>query len=1164
MSELKELSKMQQADAQVHLYSVGLICDDQRILKTLHEFKVTRDLEMLDHLEELIYDISCSEDCSIHYYGASIKNLFGFSPKEYQQLIDENRIEERFHDKDLAELKKELQKVKKDKSSRRITYRFKPGGSDQFEWFEERIFSKVNKAGDLIALTGIVRCITEFVENEQQLAASEQSYRDLFDKSVNLLFIINKKNELLDVNKKVQEVIGLDKKHLIGNSFKVLCNSKEHEQNLSKEIDKAWKKRKAKTEWSLKSKPGELIYLELVIRKGNYFGEEVLIANARDISERKSFEEEIRDSKEKLDMVIRSIPEMFYNVTIHGEKRRFEFVSDQIVDILGYTEKEYMAKLNNGSIFKHYHPDDLEAIKGIKFTPKDNGKPFTQIYRFKKKGDKQYSWIEETAYPVFNDKGKRTATYGVIRDITDRHNAKIALEESEQRYRNLFEGSLAGVFRNTVHGVVLEANDAYAKMMGYKNRKAIVGKDLNSHYVAEGERSMRMEEIKKKGMVTSQRFSVRRKDGKEIWLLSNIAYQKNPVGEDYIEGTVIEITEQVETQELLEKREQSYRELIEHSPYGIVIHRKGKMLFANKRALDIAGYKSLKEVVGKNVFKFLTIKQHEQVLKEYADLKQVNTKDHLELSVRNKAGKEILIDFKAMLCIWEGERAVQVAFRDITDRLKLEEEKLRLKVVEETNKALKNEIEERKKVETRLRENEAYTRNIISSSLDMICATDPEDKIVEFNKAAQECFGYKRKEIIGKPVSVLYALDEERKRIMEALENTGGFQGEVINKRKNGERFITYLSGSLLYDEKGNVIGSMGVSRDITEAKRAEEKSQIQSAKLKAIVESRSHLIWTVNRKNELVLYNEHFQKFYKDNFRKKIQSGDIPWDDLDQLLSEPEKEKIARAYDMAFTGKEQFFEVQFKNKRNKPVWMEIHLSPISLDGKEKEVFEVSSIAQDITEKKLYEEKIESSLKEKEVLLQEVHHRVKNNLQVISSILNLQTSYIDDERVVNILKESQNRIKSMAFIHESLYQANDFSKINFSEYVKNLASNLVYSYRTGHEKINLSLKLKPLTLPLDTAIPCGLIINELVSNALKYAFPGETRGTVEIQLYLKNNKVHLEVSDDGTGLPEGIDYKNTASLGLQLVVTLVEQLSATIRLGKTKGTKFVIEFAATQ
>lgn len=1164
MSELKELSKLQQTDVQVHLYTVGLICDDKRIKKPLHEFKVQREMEMLDHLEELIYDISCADNCSIRYYGASIKQLFGYDLKAYHQMLEAGRLEKRFNTKDLAVLKKELTQVKKEKSSRRITYRFKPKGADQYEWYEERVFPKINKKGELVSITGIIRCITEFVEKEQQLASSEQSYKDLFDKSVNLLFLINKENELVDVNKKVQEVIGLDKKHLIGNNFRVLCNSRDDEQKLSKEIEKAWKKRKAKTEWILKSSPEKNIHLELVIRKGTYFGEDVLIANGRDISERKSFEEEIRNSKEKLDMVIRSIPEMFYNVTVHGEERKFEFVSDQIVDILGYTEKEYMAKLNDGSIFKHYHPYDLEAIKGIKFTPKDNGKPFTQIYRFQKKGQKQYSWIEETAYPVFDEKGKRTATYGVIRDITERHNAKIALEDSEKRYRKLFEDSLAGVFRNSVDGVVLEANDAYARMLGYKNRKAIIGVNLGSHYVQTAERTQRMSELKSAGIVTSARFSMNRKDGKPIWLLANVAYQENPHGEDYIEGTVIEISEQVETQELLEKREKSYRDLIENSPYGIVIHRKGKMLFANKRAMDIAGYKSLKEVVGKNVFQFLTIKQHEKILKEYQDLKQVDTKDHLELSVRNKAGKEILIDFKAMLCIWEGERAVQVAFRDITDRLKLEEEKLRLKVVEETNKALKNEIEERKKVEARLRDNEAYTRNIISSSLDMICATDPQDKIVEFNKAAQECFGYKKKEIIGKPVSLLYAVDEERKRIMESLENTGGFQGEVINKRKNGERFITYLSGSLLYDEQGNVIGSMGVSRDITEVKKAEEKSQIQSAKLNAIVESRSHLIWTVNRKNQLVLYNEHFQKFYKDNFRKKIQSGDIPWDDLDQLLSTPEKDKIARAYDMAFTGKEQFFEVQFKNKRSKTVWMEIHLNPISLDGKEKEVFEVSSIAQDITDKKLYEEKIESSLKEKEVLLQEVHHRVKNNLQVISSILNLQTSYIDDERVVNILKESQNRIKSMAFIHESLYQANDFSKINFSEYVKNLANNLVYSYRTGNEKINLSLKLKPLTLPLDTAIPCGLIINELVSNALKYAFPGEKRGTVEIQLYLKNNKVHLEVSDDGTGLPEGIDYRNTASLGLQLVVTLVEQLSATIRLGKTKGTKFVIEFAATQ
>ena len=233
-------------------------------------------------------------------------------------------------------------------------------------------------------------------------------------------------------------------------------------------------------------------------------------------------------------------------------------------------------------------------------------------------------------------------------------------------------------------------------------------------------------------------------------------------------------------------------------------------------------------------------------------------------------------------------------------------------------------------------------------------------------------------------------------------------------------------------------------------------------------------------------------------------------------------------------------------------------LSPIfNLDGT---VSEVSGMAHDITEKKIAETELKSSLKEKEVLLKEVHHRVKNNLQVISSILNLQSSYVQDEKTLTILKESQNRIKSMAFIHESLYQTNDFSQINFSEYVVNLSKNLVHSYLVNQELIELKLDINNVSLNLDLSIPCGLIINELVSNALKYAFGEGKKGYILIQLFVKDEFVYLSISDNGKGFPKEIDYRNTDSLGLQLVTTLAEQINAEITLNNTKGTTFNIKF----
>ena len=279
-------------------------------------------------------------------------------------------------------------------------------------------------------------------------------------------------------------------------------------------------------------------------------------------------------------------------------------------------------------------------------------------------------------------------------------------------------------------------------------------------------------------------------------------------------------------------------------------------------------------------------------------------------------------------------------------------------------------------------------------------------------------------------------------------------------------------------------------------------------------------------------------------------------------VLNEENKYWINK-YEHVLKGKTQYFETRMIDKHDNLVWREIYLNPIT-DERGK-VTEISGIGHDITEKKLADEKIRQSLQEKEVLLKEVHHRVKNNLQVISSILNLQSSYVKDSSTLNILKESQNRIKSMAFIHESLYQTKDFSSINFSEYVVNLSHNLIHSYANFDHEIKLNLDIQNVFLNLDLAIPCGLIINEIVSNALKYAFIDNSEGgEITIKMYIQEDDLILVIGDNGIGLPSEVDYRNTESLGLQLVVTLTDQLNGSIELDRGKGTVYTIIFKQNQ
>ena len=211
----------------------------------------------------------------------------------------------------------------------------------------------------------------------------------------------------------------------------------------------------------------------------------------------------------------------------------------------------------------------------------------------------------------------------------------------------------------------------------------------------------------------------------------------------------------------------------------------------------------------------------------------------------------------------------------------------------------------------------------------------------------------------------------------------------------------------------------------------------------------------------------------------------------------------------------------------------------------------------------IHAKSLQNSLSEKEVLLKEIHHRVKNNLQVISSLLYLNSKKIKDADALKMFKESQNRVKSIALVHERLYQSKDLGKIDFKEYVVKLTNDLLRSFAVNTALIKLNIDVNNIFISIDTAVPCGLIINELISNSLKYAFPDKEAGGNQINICFQRSKdgeLSLEISDNGVGLPSGFDIKNTQSLGLQLVETLILQLEGTREIDSTNGLSIKLKF----
>ena len=438
---------------------------------------------------------------------------------------------------------------------------------------------------------------------------------------------------------------------------------------------------------------------------------------------------------------------------------------------------------------------------------------------------------------------------------------------------------------------------------------------------------------------------------------------------------------------------------------------------------------------------------------------------------------------------------------------------------------------------------------LINSTHGIAKISSKEGRFISVNEKFCERLNYKREELLIKNINDLI-FENDALRIFE---NT--FTEKQKFKDKSGNAVYMNVSCSAVPDVYGDYSYYLMIFEDVTKDKIYEDEIINHQKKLESIFNTSGHMIWTVSENIKVTSFN--------DNFYNSSTSVPRPVHLLDAgantiNINNPNYEFWIKKYAAAFAGENQHFEVHSYDGRKHKIWSEVFLSPV-FDSSGK-VVEVSGIAHNITESKRAESQIIASLREKEILLREIHHRVKNNLQVISSILNLQASFIKDKKTRNNLRECQDRIRSMSYIHEILYRNKDFSNIQFGEYVKTITQNLVSSYGINGKKVNVCFDVEPVPLNLDYSIPCGLILNELVSNALKYAFPKNKKGNIVITFQKKEDKIRFKIADDGVGFPDNLDFKNTETLGLQLVVTLVEQLGGTIDMERKSGTEFLITF----
>jgi PAS domain S-box-containing protein len=324
------------------------------------------------------------------------------------------------------------------------------------------------------------------------------------------------------------------------------------------------------------------------------------------------------------------------------------------------------------------------------------------------------------------------------------------------------------------------------------------------------------------------------------------------------------------------------------------------------------------------------------------------------------------------------------------------------------------------------------------------------------------------------------------------------------------------------------------------------------------ILEAADDAIISVDHGQRVILFNKGAEKIFGWSAREVMGQS------LDLLLPK-DKARVHRQHIREFgeSGTEarkmaERGEIAGRRKNGENFPAEASISQV--DGGGSKIFTV--ILRDITNRKAAEEKINASLREKEVLLKEIHHRVKNNLQVVSSLLNLQSRGIGDEETRRFFKESQHRVHSMALIHEQLYESEDLSRIDFPSYVGQLVAYLFRSYGVSLSRISLKTRIEELHFEVDVAVPCGLIINELVTNSLKYAFPEGRQGEIRVEFKKgPGDRIIMTVGDDGVGFPAGVSLLTTRTLGLRLVRSLAQQLGGHAELKSRSGTQVKIQFS---
>ncbi|MCX6910486.1 MAG: PAS domain S-box protein [Verrucomicrobia bacterium] len=470
------------------------------------------------------------------------------------------------------------------------------------------------------------------------------------------------------------------------------------------------------------------------------------------------------------------------------------------------------------------------------------------------------------------------------------------------------------------------------------------------------------------------------------------------------------------------------------------------------------------------------------------------------------------------------------------------------------------DITERKRAEELLKESARVIQDLYDNAPCGYHSLNADGVFIRINDTELKWLGYTREEVVGKmrladlltPAGL-----QVYNQTFPVLKERGWLTDiETAVIRKDGTVLPVLLNSTAIQDDKGNFVASRTTLFDITDRKRAEETLRASEASVRQVIEASPVPLFVDGTDGKIEYLNRKFIETFGYTHEELATRAD--W--FARAYPNPEYRRV-----VARQWEDAVIQACADSKPIGPVETQVTCK----DGSARAVEFVGAVvghrlmvaARDLTEHKRAENAIRASLKEKTVLLKEVHHRVKNNLQIVISLLNLQAVRIKNPEALEAMQETANRVRSMALLHETLYLSESLARVNFGNYIGNICSHLFRSYGPKAAHVKLDLRLQDVATDLDQTVSCGLIINELVSNALKHAFPDGRPGTITVELQATpQGRVTLKVADDGVGLPPALDIQQSGTLGHQLVFMLAEKLHGTVEVVREHGTVFRIAF----